>query len=285
MTQPAPETAPRSLADSGADVRVAVNIAAEVATVWKFLSDPKKFAAWIGCFGGQAPLPGTKVDCRVGGAISIEYPGGIMGVGSITTIEPMKRVAFTFGCESAGNQPALALVKPGSTTIEVSLEPIATGTRVTLVHRGLPESLRADHVGGWTHYLSMLSKQAADEQFAGLATRHFESYFRAWNEPDAAARNALLEDCCEPTTRFRSSFAVADSLDEFKNHIANALKHMPGASLQALGPPQHLHGLTRVKWTISFNGGPAVMTGENVAIFSPTGKFAAMVSFGDPPGK
>lgn len=262
-------------------VEVSIHIAAEQATVWRFMSDPARFAAWIGCFGGQPPLAGTSVDCKVGGQLRVEYPGGAVASGTITAIEPMRRVAFSWGNQSG---PGIA-IPPGSTQVEILLTPTDTGTRVTLRHAGLPENLRPDHAQGWRHYLSMLAKQASDLNFASALAANVDAYFQAWNEPDAQKRAALLDGCCEQSVRMRSAFAVADSLAEFKDHITNALKHMPGASLKPAGPAQQLHGFVRVPWGVSFGGGPAVMHGLNVARLSPSGKFVEIVSFGDEPKK
>ena len=58
---------------------------------------------------------------------------------------------FTFGWESEGSA-----VPPGSTTVEVTLEPDGDGTRVRLVHSGVPDGIRAGSTEGWDHYLPRL---------------------------------------------------------------------------------------------------------------------------------
>lgn len=262
-------------------VEVTIHISAEPATVWKFLSEPERFAAWIGCFAGQPPLAGTRVECSVGGEVRVEYPGGAASSGRIVAIEPMRRIEFTWGYPAGpGNAGAIA---PESTRVEIALSRTDTGTRVTLRHTGLPEERRADHAQGWRHYLSMLARQAADEQFGRAAAQAVEAYFGAWNQPDASLRAELLGRCCEADVRMRSAFATVDSLAELNDHITNALRHMPGASLRAAGSVQQLHGFARVAWGVWFGGPAPVMRGENVLKLSPAGRLSEIISFGDEP--
>jgi uncharacterized protein YndB with AHSA1/START domain len=257
-------------------VVVSVEIAATPETVWRFLSEADRFAAWIGAFAGQPPLPGTAVTPRPGGAIRVAYPGeNSAGVGEITAMEPLKRVAFTWGYDS-GKYDMTA----GSTQVEITLQPVADGTRVTLRHTGLPNRDTAQgHFGGWKHYLSMLARQASEVHHAGSLPRVLEAYFAAWNEPDAAARRTLLQTCCEPGISVRSSWACTDGIDELSAHISNGLKHMPGMSLRQDGPPQALHGSVRVGWTIRAPNGQDVMRGANVARLGLSGKLTTLVSF------
>src|SRR5262249_32264469 len=64
-------------------------------------------------------------------------------------------IVLSFGWE---DDPA---VPPGSTTLEITLTPDASGTHVRLVHRGLPTTQQRDqHAHGWQHYLARLSVAA-----------------------------------------------------------------------------------------------------------------------------
>lgn len=257
------------------EVQVSVLIAAEPATVWRFLSEAERFAAWIGAFAGQAPLPGTKIEPRVGGAVRVEYPGGHVARGEITAMEPPRRVALTWGYEAG--TPG---IPPGSTTIEITLDEAANGTIVTLRHAGLPTpEARRGAFGGWRHYTTMLARFAADLQHTERLEHTWAAYFAAWSETDAAERDRLLASCCETNVRFRSSFACTDTLRELSEHIANAQQHMPGVALTLDGPPQHLHGWSRARWQVVAPNGQIVFRGENVAELSLAGRFERVVSF------
>jgi uncharacterized protein YndB with AHSA1/START domain len=62
-----------------------------------------------------------------------------------------RRVVFTWGWEGPG-----AAVGPGGSTVEIDLEPHGKGTRLRLVHRGLPAGELASHTEGWDYFLPRL---------------------------------------------------------------------------------------------------------------------------------
>ncbi len=51
-------------------------------------------------------------------------------------------------------------IRPGSTTVEITLEPDGDKTRFRLRHHGLPEDAVGDHTHGWTHYQDRLALAA-----------------------------------------------------------------------------------------------------------------------------
>jgi uncharacterized protein YndB with AHSA1/START domain len=233
------------------DVVVRVQIAAEPATVWSFLSDGAKFASWIGAYGGGPPLPGTRVSPGVGGSVRVEYPGGQFGAGEVLEAEPPRRIVFTWGYE--GGSQGMA---PGSTRIEIVLTPVAAGTQVELRHSGIPtEDARRGHKGGWTHYLSMLARE-------GSAAQH-------------------ADRCCEPDVRVRTRYACTNGVRELSGHIAGALVHMPGVRLKQSGPAQLLHGFACAPWAACSADGKELMRGRNHIALSPSSRVELVVSFGD----
>ena len=52
---------------------------------------------------------------------------------------------------------------PGSTIVEITLQPHAGGTRLHLLHRGLAGPMADAHAGGWANYLSRLAVAATGE--------------------------------------------------------------------------------------------------------------------------
>jgi len=98
----------------------------------------------------------ARVDLRAGGDYRWTIvPGHSVG-GTITEVEPGKRVVFTWGWEGSVDLP------PGSSTVIITLEPAADGTRVRLVHEGLTDEQAASHGEGWNHYLGRLVRAATD---------------------------------------------------------------------------------------------------------------------------
>jgi len=63
---------------------------------------------------------------------------------------------------AAAVKHAAPRVRPGGSTVEVTLIPEGAGTRVRLAHRGLPsEDSQAGHRHGWDHYMPRLAIVAA----------------------------------------------------------------------------------------------------------------------------
>ncbi|HEV8535690.1 MAG TPA: SRPBCC domain-containing protein [Candidatus Limnocylindria bacterium] len=63
---------------------------------------------------------------------------------------PPRRVVFTWGWEGS------EFVPPGMSTVEIDLERVGSGTRLRLVHRGLPEAAITTHTEGWDYFLPRL---------------------------------------------------------------------------------------------------------------------------------
>ena len=113
-------------------------------------SDPDKHVEWDGT---EAEL-----DPRPGGVYRVLVAGQYLSAGSYIEVVPLEEVAFTFGWEQDGNP-----IRPGSTTVEITLHPEGDKTRVRLVHSGLPANAVDDHGGGWAHYLDRLAVRASGD--------------------------------------------------------------------------------------------------------------------------
>ena len=126
-------------------VEKTVEIAASPETVWELITDPAKATLWWG--------RSIVFDLRPGGAYTIEVNPTHTASGEFVEIDPPHRLVYTWGWEAE----AMSLVTPGSTTVEMVLEPSGGGTLVRLTHSGLPneESAQA-HAEGWAHYLGRL---------------------------------------------------------------------------------------------------------------------------------
>ena len=116
-------------------------------TIWPFLVEPERHVEWLGTVADLDPRPGGTYRVLVGGQNA--------GVGEYVEVVPNEKVVFTFGWEQEGNP-----IRPGSTTVEISLHPEGEKTRVRLAHRGLPDDAVGDHTHGWDHYLGRLAVSA-----------------------------------------------------------------------------------------------------------------------------
>ena len=121
-----------------------IMIDASPETIWPFLVDPKRHVEWCGTV--------AELDPRPGGTYRVLIMGQNQSSGQYVEVVPYERVVFTFGWEKEGNP-----ITPGSTTVEISLQPEGTKTRVRLTHRGLPDDAVAEHTNGWEHYLSRMA--------------------------------------------------------------------------------------------------------------------------------
>jgi uncharacterized protein YndB with AHSA1/START domain len=133
-----------------------IDIDATPETVFEFFVDADKLNRWL--------TVGATLDPRPGGVCIQEHRGddGQAGPfhmhGTFLDVDPHRRVVFTWGFTDT----EIAL-PAGSTIVEVTFEPLGSGatTRVTLVHRDLPEDQVDEHATGWTEMLGRLA-QAVD---------------------------------------------------------------------------------------------------------------------------
>ncbi|MCP3816874.1 SRPBCC domain-containing protein [Streptomyces sp. A3M-1-3] len=124
------------------------HIAARPETVFGFFTDHEKWLSWMGKDGEFSFEPG--------GSYRTNVTGENVAEGRFLAVDPPKRLVFTWGW-AEGGMP----VPPGSSTVEITLEPTAGGTLLRLVHSGLPSAEAcAAHREGWTHYVARLATRA-----------------------------------------------------------------------------------------------------------------------------
>ena len=121
-----------------------IEIAASPETVFTLLTDPEQYVRWK---GKRATL-----DPRPRGIFDVGFADGGRALGAYVEVVPNRRLVFTWGWDSPQ-----AVVPPGGSTVEIELEPHGTGTRLRLVHRGLPAAERASHALGWDFFLPRLT--------------------------------------------------------------------------------------------------------------------------------
>jgi uncharacterized protein YndB with AHSA1/START domain len=123
-------------------------IKARPATVFSFFTDRDRWLSWQGI--------SAEIDARPGGVFRMNVRGDGWASGQFTAVEPYRRIVFTWGWEGPDSP-----VPPGSSTVEVTLEPDGDdGTLLTLVHSGLPLPALGIHRDGWKHYLDRLTVRA-----------------------------------------------------------------------------------------------------------------------------
>ncbi len=252
------------------EVVVSVRIVARPETVYRFFSDPQRFTLWMGAQ--------SSIELRIGGTLVVSHPSGPPASGTIKELIQNQKIVFTWG-HRAGGGP----VPEGSSTVTITLEPIAEGTRVTLRHAGLPtEADRIGHTFGWRHYLSQLSYFVSSDTFAAQLDGLVDTYLRAWSETEGAKRAALLAECWADNGLFRDRYACLDSRESLDTHISNVQRMAPGAALERSGPIEQCHAFARYPWRAVFPNGAVMAAGTNFFELSSDGKIRSMVGFWDP---
>jgi uncharacterized protein YndB with AHSA1/START domain len=127
-------------------LRVERRIAARPAEVYAYLTESGRWSRWQ---GAEAEL-----DAVPGGGFRMTMGNGMVAEGRFLELVPGARVVFTWGWRGRAELP------PGSSTVEIELEPDGDGTLVRLTHRGLPTEETSIHEIGWRHYVPRLALAA-----------------------------------------------------------------------------------------------------------------------------
>ena len=136
-----------------------ITIAARPETVFRLLTDANEWVRWKGKIAQLEPRPG--------GIFHVDFQNDKDVVdGRFVEVIPSRRVVFTWGWQGS---PA---VSPGSSTVEIDLEPDGEGTRLRLVHRGLPEGSLASHTEGWDYFLPRLTDVAEGRDVGSDSAHH-----------------------------------------------------------------------------------------------------------------
>ena len=116
---------------------------------FELVTDPERLRRW-------AAVCAT-VDLRAGGSWSwLVTPGqSHLAGGTVREVEPGRRLVLGWGWDGDESLP------PDASTVTVTIDPTADGSRLTVTHAGLPtpESV-AGHAAGWEHYLERLERLA-----------------------------------------------------------------------------------------------------------------------------
>jgi uncharacterized protein YndB with AHSA1/START domain len=192
------------------EIEIQIEIAAQPATVYKFLSDTALFREWLGDVTAS-PSPG--------GEISVRYPNGDVARGTFVELIPDRRVVFTWGYDQSANGMA-----PGSSTVTIELSSIANGTLLTLRHEGIPtDEARAGHAQGWKYFFSQLAGKATGAELDARIPALLDAYIRACNEPDEAARLPQSRNVGNPTQPFAMRWGAARGAKNLRDSSATRI--------------------------------------------------------------
>ena len=247
-----------------------VLIRAPRAVVFRYFTDPARFAAWWGA--------GSTIEGRVGGALQIAFPGGQdVALGEVLELRPPERIVFSYGY--AGAEKPIA---PGASRVTITLAEHPSGTLLHLRHEVADAATRDHHVQGWRYHLAVFSNVAANEAQAGAGAA-VAGWFRAWNEADAAARAQAFAALVTEDVVFQDAYSATRGRDDLVAHVAGAKLHMPGIALEPTGAARHCQGTVLADWIARLPGGQPMARGTSVFELDPAGRFTRIVGLWEKP--
>jgi len=134
------------MGDTGIDAAIVERetvVACTPADAWRWWTEPDLLVRWMGSV--------AEIDLRPGGAIRISYGNGAVMAGELVTLDPPRRLVFTWGWEDPAE-----VVRPGQSRVEVAFDAVDGGTLVVVRHHDLPHGERAGHAEGWDYFLGRL---------------------------------------------------------------------------------------------------------------------------------
>jgi uncharacterized protein YndB with AHSA1/START domain len=117
---------------------------------WDYLTASEHLPKWLGY-----PII---FDLEEGGGIEVEIDSGERFAGNFVSIDKPRRLVFTWGWRSGPID-----IAPGSTTVEMTLEPSGSGSALQLIHHGLGEWAERNIIG-WSFKLNRLIELLDDDR-------------------------------------------------------------------------------------------------------------------------
>jgi len=260
LSAPAPKDLPMTLSFS---LDRTIDIRARRTTVFRFFTDPVRFARWWG--------EGSTIDPVVGGAVRIRYPEGTTASGVIQELVVDQRIVFSYGYDDPTKS-----IPAGGSRVTITVEEVAEGTRVKLHHEVADAKIRDEHVQGWRYVLALFANVVSAEADVGSRDA-IAAWFTAWNEPSTERVRELLAPIVSPNISFRDPHACVSGFEELISHVAACQRFMPGIRLESRGAVRHAHGTALVEWAAVTPDGTAAMTGTNVVRFAPDGMISEVI--------
>lgn len=123
-------------------ITASVHVRASPERVFEHFTSSAAMTGWMGQW--------AELDARAGGRFAVDIEG-VAVRGRYLELEPPHRLVISWGHAGSERLP------PGASTVEILLRPEAGGTRVDILHRGLPEPEASRHPAGWRRFLDRLA--------------------------------------------------------------------------------------------------------------------------------
>jgi hypothetical protein len=112
-------------------------------------------------------------------------------------------------------------------------------------------------------------------------TKQAEQYIAMWNEKDAAARRALIEQLWAPEGRYVDPLAAVAGREGIDGVVQAVQGQFPGMAFTLLGPVDAHHDQARFGWALGVPGEEAVVVGFDVIEVDADGRIATVLGFLD----
>ncbi len=134
-----------------------LHIEARPEIVFRFFTERDFILRWQGI--------DASIDPHEGGQYRIDINSDDSVSGRFVEVTPHSRLVYTWGWERGG-VPGFG---PGSSQVDITLEAEGAGTRLRLVHTGLPpdRDVADSHGDGWSYYLMRLADVIAGKPLQG----------------------------------------------------------------------------------------------------------------------
>jgi uncharacterized protein YndB with AHSA1/START domain len=126
-------------------VEASIHIDASPETVYEYFTRADAMTTWMGQYASLDPTPG--------GLFAVDIEGTAVR-GRYLELDPPHRIVVTWGFAGSDELPA------GASTLQIDLVDDGGGTRVDIVHSGLPVARAERHRAGWDHFLARLQAAA-----------------------------------------------------------------------------------------------------------------------------
>jgi hypothetical protein len=113
--------------------------------------------------------------------------------------------------------------------------------------------------------------------YATIAQR----YIDAWNQTDADARRAAVDQLYTEDARYVDPLAVAEGREAIASMIGAAQEQFPGFVFTLAGPVDGHHNQARFGWELGPAGAPAPIVGFDVAVTDDDGRIRTVLGFLD----
>jgi uncharacterized protein YndB with AHSA1/START domain len=232
--------------------------------VFRFFTDPVRWAGWWGV--------GSSIEPHPGGRVFIRYPDGTEAAGEVLEITEPSRLVFSYGYVTG------APIPEGGSLVTIDVVEEGGASRVRLSHAFAEAGVRDNHLQGWRYQLSLFANAVAHHAHGG-APAAVDGWFTAWSETDAAARAVSLRAITTPGVSMRDQFSAVEGIDELLAQLTAVHTFMPGMSLRRDGALRQCQGVALADWVALAADGSERSRGTNIFTLAPDGRIAAVTGF------